>query len=186
MKDQDERTAGPAAIRPPRPVSLAYLDRAALAYLERYASSSENLRRVLTRKIEKRCRLRGEDPAPFLPLVDEVVRRAIGGGYLDDQRYAEGRVAALRRRGGSTRGIAAKLRAKGVDPSAIGAALASHETDDAGAAWAFARRRRLVPYRTAERAERRGKDAREKDLAALMRAGFSYGLAKAVVDGDPE
>ncbi len=32
--------------RPPRPVTAAYLERAALAYHERYASSSENLRRT--------------------------------------------------------------------------------------------------------------------------------------------
>ena len=49
--------------KPPRKVSEAYLQRAAMSYLERYASSAENLRRVLRRKVDKRCRLRGEVPA---------------------------------------------------------------------------------------------------------------------------
>ena len=49
--------------KPPRQVTPAYLQRAALAYLERYASSAENLRRVLKRKVDKRCRLRGEESA---------------------------------------------------------------------------------------------------------------------------
>ncbi len=44
-----------------------------MAYLERYASSADNLRRVLRRKVDQRCRLRGEDSADFYEAVDEVV-----------------------------------------------------------------------------------------------------------------
>ena len=167
------------ARRPARRVSLAYLERAALAYLERYASSSQNLRRILVRKVEKRCRLRDEDPAEFMPLVDEVVRRTVSGGFVDDARYAQGRVASLRRRGGSARLIAAKLGAKGVDRALIDGALAESEADDEAAAWALARRRKLGPYRQSRRSE-----YRDKDMAVLARAGFGYGIAKAVVDGE--
>jgi regulatory protein len=64
---------------------------------------------------------------------------------------------------------------------AIAAALSSlaeaGETD-LRAALRFAKRRRLGPFRTPkERATRR-----ERDLAALGRAGFSYEVARAVVD----
>ena len=99
--------------KPPRKVTPAYLQRAALAYLERYASSAENLRRVLRRKVDKRCRLRGEDPAEFHEMIDEVVAKSLRSGLIDDTRYAEARVATLRRRGGSARAIQAKLSAKG-------------------------------------------------------------------------
>jgi regulatory protein len=49
------------------------------------------------------------------------------------------------------------------------------------AAAAYARRRRLGPFRRVpeERAERR-----QKDLAALARRGFGYGVAKQVIDAD--
>ncbi|WP_245259162.1 RecX family transcriptional regulator [Salinarimonas rosea] len=163
------------------------LDRMALAYLERFASSSENLRRVLARKVERRCRLRGEAPEAALALVEEAVARAVRGGLVDDAAYAQGRVASLRRRGGSRRAIAARLSAKGVAPETIDAALAgdaeARVADDPDAdpemeaALALARRRRLGPFRTAARAENR-----ERDLARLARAGFSYGVARAVVD----
>src|SRR3954453_1635711 len=99
--------------RVPRAVTPAYLDRAALAYLERFASSAENLRRVLRRKVERRCRARGENAAPFLALIDDVVARALRGGLVDDRRYAEARTATLRRRGASARAIGAKLASKG-------------------------------------------------------------------------
>ena len=59
------------------------------------------------------------------------------------------------------------------------------EEDDAAeleAARALARRRRLGPWRgPAERAARR-----EKDLAALARAGFGLDLARQVIDADED
>lgn len=165
----------------PRAVTPAYLDRAALAYLERFASSADNLRRVLKRKVERRCRIRNEDPGPFLALLDDVLARAVRCGLVDDCRYAEGRVASLRRRGGSARAIASKLAAKGVSREAAAAALANGEDDEIAAASALARRRRLGPYRTGERAL-----YREKDLAALARAGFAFGIARQVIDGDTQ
>ena len=151
---------------------------AALAYLERFASSADNLRRVLTRKVERRCRLREEEPEPFLPLVDDVVRLIVASGLVDDRRYAEARTASLRRRGGSARLIVAKLAAKGVEREVAAAALAGDtDADERAAAKALARRRRLGPYRTRDRTAHR-----DKDLAALVRAGFNYGLARSVID----
>ncbi len=170
------------AKKPPRKVTPAYLQRAALAYLERYASSAENLRRVLKRKVDKRCRLRDEDPAEFQEMIDEVVAKSLRTGLIDDNRYAEARIATLRRRGGSARAIQAKLSAKGVDRSTIAAVLESGEEDDEEkAAHALARRRKLGPYRPGERAP-----YRDKDLAALVRAGFRFDVARNVIDGDRE
>src|SRR4051794_10472678 len=73
------RGSGGEAARGPARVTPAYIERAALAYLARFASSAENLRRVLRRKVERRCRARDEDAAPFLALVDEVVARTVRG-----------------------------------------------------------------------------------------------------------
>lgn len=168
--------------KPPRKVTPAYLQRAALAYLERYASSAENLRRVLKRKVDKRCRLRGEDPGEFQEMIDEVVAKSLRTGLVDDTRYAEARVATLRRRGGSARAIQAKLSAKGVDRTTIAAALEGGEEDDEEkAAHALARRRKLGPYRPGERTH-----YRDKDLAALARAGFRFDVARQVIDGERE
>lgn len=165
----------------PRQVSPAYLQRAALAYLERYASSADNLRRVLRRKVEKRCRLRGEDAGDFDDMIDEVVAKSLRTRLIDDTRYAEARVATLRRRGGSARAIQAKLSAKGVDRETIAAALDGEDGDEEEAARAFARRRKLGPFRRGERAP-----YRDKDLAVLARAGFAFDVARRVVDAEFE
>ena len=167
--------------KPPRKVTPAYLQRAAMAYLERYASSAENLRRVLRRKVDKRCRLRGEDSSEFQEMIDEVVAKSLRTGLIDDSRYAEARVATLRRRGGSSRAIQAKLSAKGVDRGTIAAALEGEDGDEERAARAFARRRKLGPYRPGERAP-----YRDKDMAALARAGFRFDVARRVIDAEEE
>ncbi|GJE06262.1 MULTISPECIES: RecX family transcriptional regulator [Methylobacterium] len=173
----------------PGPVTAAYLERAALHYLERYSASSEMLRRTLTRRVLKRARARGEEADAFDGMIEAVVRKAVEGGLVDDARFAAARLATLRRRGTSRRGVAAKLAAKGVAPEVIEGALQAEESEasaeDTGtaelaAAHALARRRRLGPYRLPEkRAEHR-----ERDLAAMARAGFRYGLARTVIDAE--
>ncbi|MCA9558512.1 MAG: RecX family transcriptional regulator, partial [Myxococcales bacterium] len=77
-----------------------------------------------------------------------------------------------------------KMRQRGLPADLIDAALeaadAEVEDPDLAAAARYARRRRLGPFRPAEaRAERR-----EKDLAALGRAGFSYAIARRVIDAE--
>ena len=114
-----------------------------------------------------------------------MVAKSLRSGLIDDTRYAEARVATLRRRGGSARAIQAKLSAKGVDRATVAAVLEGGEEDDEeNAARAFARRRRLGPYRPGERAP-----YRDKDLASLARAGFRFDVARRVIDeeaGDEE
>ncbi len=177
MTDSDDKPVR----KVPRKVTPAYLQRAAMAYLERYSSSAENLRRVLRRKVDKRCRLRGEDPAEFHEAIDEVVAKSLRIGLIDDTRFAEARVATLRRRGGSARAIQAKLSAKGLDRTTIQAALEGEEGDEESAALAFARRRRLGPFRPGER-----EPYRDKDMAALARAGFRFDIARRIVDSELE
>lgn len=168
--------------RRPRKATPQSLQNAALHYLERYASSAENLRRVLLRRVERSAREHGTDREEGARQVDAIIGRFCDSGLLDDDTYAAARTRTLARRGGSPRAIRAKLAQKGVPGDAIDSALAelAEETGDPelAAAATLARRRRLGPYRPAE--ARGGQ--RERDLAALARAGFSYDVARTVVD----
>ncbi|MGH1571482.1 regulatory protein RecX [Methylobacterium sp. P31] len=172
-------------------MSPTWLERAALHYLERYSASTEMLRRTLARRVEKRARLRGEDPAAFAEMIAATVARAVSAGLVDDTRFADTRLATLRRRGTSSRGASAKLVAKGVPREVVEAAMQAErdalpdgeaETIELQAARAYAKRRRLGPYRRPD--QRAGH--RDRDLAALARAGFSYDLARRVVDAEPD
>jgi regulatory protein len=166
-----------------------YLERAAIAYLGRFSSSRANLRRVLLTKARRRARragldwddtLDGEMRAAIEDLSDKLERLDLVG----DRRYAVSKVAALHARGRSERAIRAALAAKGVDRSIVDDALNAQFDDPASAerqaAIRYARRRRFGPYR----AERDRADRQQKDLAAMARAGFAYGVAKDVIQAD--
>jgi len=151
------------------------LERWALHYLGRYASSAENLRRVLMRRVRRRA----PEAAPAISaLIDALVARYREAGLLDDAAYAAGRAQSLHRRGGSLRAIRARLAAKGIAASDLVDALsqlqAAAPDPDLAAACAFARRRRLGPFRRAA-----ADHARE--LGAFARAGFDRRVAEAVL-----
>jgi len=164
---------------PPPPLTAAYLEAAALHYLERFASSRANLRRVLMTKARRALAHWGGERAEAEALIDGVIGRLTTLGYLDDESYAEMKVASLVRRGGSRRAIQATLAAKGVAAETVRTALADFDPEaERAAAWALARRRRLGPFRpAAARAVHR-----LRDLAALARAGFPHDIARAVID----
>lgn len=167
----------------PAKISLSYLENAALHYLERFASSSTNLRRVLLRKVDRSLAHWGGERAPAAEQVDTVIAKLARLGYLDDQAYAQMKVRALHRRGKGMRVIQATLAAKGVSTDHVGDALDTLAEDvaepDLTAAIRLARKRRLGPYRHDGRAE-----SRQKDLAALARAGFDFDICRKVIEAD--
>jgi regulatory protein len=178
MAEQRKPAAGRRA---PRQATARYLENAALHYLERFASSSANLKRVLMRKVARSARAHGDDPAAGERMVDDIVARFLSSGLVNDAGYAAQQAASLRRRGASRYGIRGKLAVKGVEAEHIAAALAGLDAEagdsELAAACALARRRRLGPCRPASaRAAHR-----QKDLASLARAGFSLDIARRVL-----
>ena len=76
--------------KPPRAITAEYLDKAALFYLERYASSAENLARVLMRRVEKAARAGISDREEGRALVAALVERYRTRGLLNDQDLCRG------------------------------------------------------------------------------------------------
>ena len=172
--------------RPARPITATYLRNAATFYLERYPATAEGLRRVLARRV---ARARRND-APVMEDADQaietLVARFVAAGVVDDAAFAQTKARALHRRGTSTRLTRRRLQLAGVDAETLDRAMAGLDeelhTDPAErerrAAVALARRRRLGPFRLdGQRRERR-----DRDLAAMARAGFDLGLARKVID----
>src|SRR5690348_16367862 len=105
--------------RGPRRVDAGYLERAALHYLGRYASSSANLKRVLMRKVQRSAAAHGTDPEAGARLVEALVERYVGAGLVDDRAYAAQKAQSLARRGTSRHGIRGRLALKGVGSGLI-------------------------------------------------------------------
>ncbi len=185
----DEKRPNRRQRRLPRKIDAGYLENAALYYLQRYATSSQNLKNVLTRKIRRSCAHHGDDPDQFLPLVDKIALRYQEVGLLDDKVYAEGRVAALRRQGLSKQAIQQKLSLKGLAAAEITQALAridaaANEDDhELAAARRLARRKKIGPWRSRPLSDDK---AAHKELAVLARAGFSYDTAKRALQTSQE
>jgi regulatory protein len=156
----------------------ALIERWALAYLGRFASSAENLRRVLLRRVRRRLPGEREAVAHAAALIDALVARYRQSGLVDDAAYAAGRARSRLRRGQSLRTIRAGLATKGVGAEDAAAAIAALQEDgdpDLAAAGAFARRRRLGPFR-------RDPGDRNRELGVFARAGFTRAVAEAVLD----
>jgi regulatory protein len=165
-------------------IDAGLIERWALHYLGRYSSSAENLRRVLSRRARRRLEDDREAFAEARAQIDALVARYRESGLVDDAAYAGAQARSRLRRGQSLRTIRAGLAAKGVGSDDAAVALEALRDEagdpDLAAACAFARRRRLGPYR-------RGPGDRVKELAAFARAGFSRDAAKAVLDcADPD
>jgi regulatory protein len=149
-------------------VSAQSLYNVALHYLRRYSATKKGLETVLTRRVKNHIRLHGGEVAEGLALIPPVVERMIRAGYIDDARFAEARVSTLRRQGKGVRWIRLKLRQKGVESDVVDQATALTVQDELEAALILVNKRKLG--RDAER--------KQKDLAVLMRAGFSYEVSK--------
>ncbi|HYH97336.1 regulatory protein RecX [Hyalangium sp.] len=169
----------------PRKLSPRYLENAALYYLKRYAATVSQLKRVLLRKVDRSIRFHGGDRAEALGWVDALADKLIRNGLINDQAYAGLKAQSLRASGRSARVISQKLRMKGVAAEIVVQKLAeaTAEVSEDTAARIWARKKRLGPFRRDAQARQ---ENRQRDLAALARAGFSFSTAKKIIDGASE
>ena len=157
--------------RKPPPLDTAALDRLALRYVERFATTRGRLADYLRRKVRER----GWEGAAADPQA--VAERMAELGYVDDRAYAEAKAGAMARRGLGARRIAGAFRQAGIG-EADAQALAPTIRDGAiDAALAFARKRRFGPWAPVL-ADR---PAAQKQLAAMLRAGHDLALSRRIL-----
>ncbi len=171
------------------------LENKALSYLGRFSSSEANLRQILTRFGKRKCLPKDADDemeTQFLgqlsTQIDALVVRYRDFGYINDNDYALSRARHLRQKGHSHRRIRQHLQSKGIDALTIEATMADSDLggDEAEheAARRYARRRRLGVYASDKATSK--PDWQNRHLASMIRAGFSYHIAKAALLHDEE
>lgn len=161
--------------RPAPPLDQAGLDRLALRYVERFATTRGRLADYLRRKIRER----GWEGAPADPAA--LAERLAGLGYIDDRAFAEARATAMARRGLGARRVTDALRHARVEADDMDAVAPEVAERAPEAALAFARRKRFGPF-AAARADR---ELMSKQLAAMARAGHGYDLSRRILDLPP-
>jgi len=170
-------------------INEAYIVGAAYRYLERYATSEQNLKHVLRRKIDRLCQKYDLEPiAETSEWIDQTVAKMVDLELLNDQAYALSKAKSYINRGNSRRMTEKKLQAKGLNTADIQYALAeidkSFAQSDADeekielyAAVKYARRRRFGAF--AKKVS--DNEQHQKHINSMCRAGFAYDFAKQVL-----
>ncbi len=162
--------------KPRPPLDREALERLALYYVGRYATTRAKLASYLRRKIVERG---WSDAAP--PPIERLIERFAEAGYINDAAFASARAASLQRRGYGERRVDQALKAAGIGDE--DAAEAREQTS--GTAWAaalrFAERKRIGPFAD-QAVDRHG---RERAFAAMLRAGHRMDLVRRVVNASP-
>jgi len=165
------------ARRAPRPLDPERLSELALRYVSRFATTRAKVRDYLGRKLRERG-WEGEEA----PAVEALVTKLAELGYVDDAAFARAKGQALTGRGYGVRRVSQALTQAGVAAGDGEEARTAAEQDAVEAALRFARRKRIGPF-AGERADPK---ARERSLAAMLRAGHGFALARAIVDAAPD
>ena len=171
-----DRQAGSKVRRQPKPLDPARLDELALTYVARFATSAAKLERYLKRKLRER----GWDGErePDLPAL---VGRYVDLGYVDDEAYARSKSGSLLRRGYGARRVGEALREAGIDET-VRESVRPGEGVERRAALALARKRRFGPFGR----EVLDRERRQKQIAAMLRAGHPLDSAREMVDAASE
>lgn len=158
------------------PLDRKRLEELALRYVERYATTRSKLRAYLQRKLRERGW-----SEPGAPDLEALAARFAELGYVDDAAFALSKSQALAARGYGKRRLLDKLRLAGVEEDDSRAAREHADDQAIEAALRFAQRRRIGPFGTIATEHRE----REKAIAAMVRAGHAFALARAIAGLSP-
>jgi regulatory protein len=173
---QSWQMTGQSSRRAPIPLDASTVHQLALVYVGRYATSSAKLTVYLNRKLRERGWSADSEPP-----VANVVRHMVEQGYVDDRAFAAARTRQLQRRGYGSARVQLSLQRDGIAESLRTEIAAVDEDAALDIALSFAKRRRLGPFAK----QVPDQLAREKAIAAMIRAGHSYQHAKQVMELDP-
>ena len=156
----------------PKKIPESYLTNSGKYYLERFAASTEQFRRTMTRKIRKSCAAHPDQSVDVcLSTLDTVITKFQNIGFLNDAGYANGLSHSLKNRGWPRGRIIQRLKEKGISAELIEQAVPAPEgSDDLIDALVWIKRKKLGSFALREKSF-------EKSLAALGRAGFDYNSA---------
>ena len=151
-----------------KPLDTDALNRLALRYVGRYATTRAKLASYLRRKVQERGWAEEKSAD-----VDAIVTRCAKLGYVDDRAFAETRSASLSRRGYGGRRIGSALHIAGINRD-LAAEVMPDEDASYRAAETFARRKRIGTYGEPVTDPK----LRQRQFTAMIRAGHSFDLAK--------
>ena len=151
-----------------------------LFYLSQREASSEKVRAMLKRRLQ-RMKQRGEEiPPQANEWIENIIQKVKDLSYLNDNRYAENQIRCMIQQGKSERYMAAKLAGAGIDSDTVHQILQEFESDELSRAIRYAQKKKLGIYNPKSDSDT------QKDLAKMARAGFSYDIAHQALNNPEE
>ena len=149
----------------------------ALWYLQRYASSSNNLRQYLRRKTKDTHLNFGSHE-----IIEKIIKSFEKQNILNDRIFSESKIRSYLNKGWAFKKIKFKLLELGISKDIADESIDNFEDTNHNleliSAIKLAKKRSIGPYRKSELTDK----LKNKEYGILSRAGFSYSLCKKVLN----
>ena len=147
----------------------------AINYLSKYSSSKSNLERILRNKIRK-TNIEKKEKFTLYSSISEIIKKLEKNNFINDYNYATSKVNIFISSGKSKIFIKNYLFKKGIDEKLSSEIFAELNEEDSNweikSARIFARKKNI----------KTNNNNYEKNLSKMARAGFSYEIAKKILE----
>ena len=147
----------------------------AINYLSKYSSSKKNLERILKNKI-RRTNIENKEKFTLYNSIPEIIKKLEKNNFINDYNYATSKVNIFISNGKSKIFIKNYLFKKGIDKKLSSQIFEELNDEDANweikSARIFARKKNI----------KKNNNNNEKNLSKMARAGFSYEIAKKILE----
>tara|TARA_B100001173_G_scaffold216136_1_gene186667 strand:+ start:249 stop:722 length:474 start_codon:yes stop_codon:yes gene_type:complete len=145
----------------------------AINYLSKYSSSKTNLERILRNKI-RRTNIEKKERFTLYNSIPEIIKKLEKNNFINDYNYATSKVNIFISNGKSKIFIKNYLFKKGIDEKLSSEIFTELNEEDSN--W------EIESARTFARKKNFQNNNNEKNLSKMARAGFSYEIAKKILE----
>ena len=155
-------------------LEISDLVKYAINYLSKYSSSKTNLERILKNKI-RRTKIDKKEKFILYKSIPEILKKLEKNNFINDYNYATSKINLFISNGKSKIFIQNYLFKKGIDEKLSSEIFEELNEEDSNweikSARTFARKKNLQKNNN-----------NEKNLSKMARAGFSYEIAKKILE----
>ena len=166
----------------PKKITLDILEKSAIKYLEKYSASEKQLIDILKRKILKTCFFYKTKPEKDYELIDLVVKKFKEIGLINDKKFSENKILIYAERGYSKKKIFFNLKSKGITDEYIQSGIENLNTfynnSELASALIFAKKKKILDFKK----QNNDQQIIKKKLLKMAQAGFSYDIAKKIIN----
>ena len=165
----------------PKKITLDNLEKSAIKYLEKYSVSEYQLTTFLKRKIIKTSFFYKTKPEKDFEFIKLIINKFKKIGLIDDKKFSENKALVYIEKGYSKKKIIFNLKNKGLSDENIQQGInnmeKSYVNSELFSALIYARKKKVINFE-----KKKNFDENKKKLLKMSQAGFSYDIAKKIIN----